>query len=158
MPACSDQTMAKWLQMQVIEPLTEKTWGRGWVVLVVRTKWRGTFAEHSIRFTVYENWVLWYGLGSIITISVCNLFNSTRFILSIPDTLLTFCFTRVSWHPNQLWRKSFRRRMKEWPRIKTRIGGIKKKEKRIYSKEVLAWKDFARDLAELMTREKRKNY
>ena len=47
--------------------------------------------------------------------------------------------------------------MKEWPRIKTRIGGIKKKEKRIYTKEVLAWKDFAGDLAELMTKEKRKN-
>ena len=44
--------------------------------------------------------------------------------------------------------------MKEWPRIKTWIGGIKKKD----SNEVLAWKDFARDLAELMTREKRKNY
>ena len=123
--------------MQVIEPLTEKTWGRGWVVLVVRTKWRGTFAEHSIRFTVYENWVLWYGLGSIITISVCNLFNSTRFILSIPDTLLTFCFTRVSWHPNQLWRKSFRRRMKEWPRIKTRIGGIKKKKREYIQRKYL---------------------
>ena len=40
--------------------------------------------------------------------------------------------------------------MKEWPRIKTRICGIKKKEnKRIQTKEVLAWKDFARDLAEV---------
>ena len=26
----------------------------------------------------------------------CKLFNSTRFVLSIPDTLLTFCFTLVS--------------------------------------------------------------
>ena len=40
----NDVKSAAWLQ--VIEPLTEKTWGRGWVVLVVRTKWRncrGTF-------------------------------------------------------------------------------------------------------------------
>ena len=32
--------------LEVIEPLTVKTWGRGWIVLVVRTKWRncrGTF-------------------------------------------------------------------------------------------------------------------
>ena len=35
---------AAWLQ--VIEPVNKKTWGRGWVVLVVGTKWRkcrGTF-------------------------------------------------------------------------------------------------------------------
>ena len=34
--------------LQVIELLTEKTWGRGWVVLVIRTKWRdcrGTFSS-----------------------------------------------------------------------------------------------------------------
>ena len=40
----NDVKSAAWLQ--VIEPLTEKTWGRGRVVLVVRTKWpnyRGTF-------------------------------------------------------------------------------------------------------------------
>ena len=40
----NDVKSAAWLQ--VIEPLTEKTWERGWVVLVVRTKWRncrGTF-------------------------------------------------------------------------------------------------------------------
>ena len=42
-----------------------------------------------------KQWVLWYGLGSIITILVCKL-NSTRFVLSIPDTLLTLCFTCVS--------------------------------------------------------------
>ena len=37
----------KWCQLgivqqncQIIEPLTEKTWGRGWVVIVVTTKWR----------------------------------------------------------------------------------------------------------------------
>ena len=34
--------------LQVIEPLTVKTWGRGWVVLVVRTKWR------NCRGTVYS--------------------------------------------------------------------------------------------------------
>ena len=34
----NDVKSAAWLQ--VIEPLTIKTWGRGWVVLVVRTKWR----------------------------------------------------------------------------------------------------------------------
>ena len=42
---------AAWLQ--VIEPVNKKTWGRGWVVLVVRTKWRtcrGTF--HSFRLEV----------------------------------------------------------------------------------------------------------
>ena len=33
---------------------------------------------------------------SIITIWACKLFNSTRFVLRIPDTLLTFCFTLVS--------------------------------------------------------------
>ena len=26
-------------KLQIIEPLTQKTWGRGWVVLIVRTKW-----------------------------------------------------------------------------------------------------------------------
>ena len=34
--------------LQVIELLTEKTWGRGWVILVIRTKWRncrGTFSS-----------------------------------------------------------------------------------------------------------------
>ena len=39
-----DVKSAAWLQ--VIELLTEKTWGRGWLDLVVRTKWcncRGTF-------------------------------------------------------------------------------------------------------------------
>ena len=38
-----------------------------------------------------------YGLGSKITISACNYFNSSRFVQSIPvpDTLLTFCFTRA---------------------------------------------------------------
>ena len=34
----NDVKSAAWLQ--VIEPVTVKTWGRGWVVLVVRTKWR----------------------------------------------------------------------------------------------------------------------
>ena len=34
----NDVKSVAWLQ--VIEPLTIKTWGRGWVVLVVRTKWR----------------------------------------------------------------------------------------------------------------------
>ena len=34
----NDVKSAAWLQ--VIEPLTIKTWGQGWVVLVVRTKWR----------------------------------------------------------------------------------------------------------------------
>ena len=34
----NDVKSAAWLQ--VIEPLAIKTWGRGWVVLVVRTKWR----------------------------------------------------------------------------------------------------------------------
>ena len=34
----NDVQSAAWLQ--VIEPLTEKTWGRGWVALLVRTKWR----------------------------------------------------------------------------------------------------------------------
>ena len=29
----------KWSLLQVKAPLTEKTWGRGWVVLVVKTKW-----------------------------------------------------------------------------------------------------------------------
>ena len=40
----NDVKSAAWLQ--VIEPLTGKTWRRGWVVLVVWTKWRnnrGTF-------------------------------------------------------------------------------------------------------------------
>ena len=40
----NDVKSAAWLQ--VIEPLTGKTWRRGWVVLVVKTKWRncrGTF-------------------------------------------------------------------------------------------------------------------
>ena len=32
----------------------------------------------------------------VITIWTYKLFNSTRFVLSIPDTLLTFCFTLVS--------------------------------------------------------------
>ena len=36
--------------LQVIEPLTEKTWGQGWVVLVVK-KNGGTVAEHFARFT-----------------------------------------------------------------------------------------------------------
>ena len=35
-------------------------------------------------------------LKSIITIWACKLFNSKRFVLSIPDTLLTFCFMLVS--------------------------------------------------------------
>ena len=34
----NDVKSAAW--SQVIEPLTERTWGRGWVVLLVRTKWR----------------------------------------------------------------------------------------------------------------------
>ena len=34
----NDVKSAAWLQ--VIEAVTVKTWGRGWVVLVVRTKWR----------------------------------------------------------------------------------------------------------------------
>ena len=34
----NDVQSTAWLQ--VIEPLTEKTWGRGWVALLVRTKWR----------------------------------------------------------------------------------------------------------------------
>ena len=37
---------------------------------------------------VYKKWVLWCGLGPIITIAACNKFNSTRFVQSIPDTLL----------------------------------------------------------------------
>ena len=44
----NDIKSAAWLQ--VIEALTKKTWGQGWVVLVVRTKWRnchGTF--HSFQ-------------------------------------------------------------------------------------------------------------
>jgi len=44
----NDIKSAAWLQ--VINPLTEKTWVRGWVVLVVRTKWwncHGTF--HSFQ-------------------------------------------------------------------------------------------------------------
>ena len=45
---------------------------------------------------VYKKCVLSCGLGSIITIWVCNLLDSTRFVLSFPNTLLTFCFTRVS--------------------------------------------------------------
>ena len=32
---------------QIIGPLTEKTWGQGWIVLVVRIKWR----EHFTRLT-----------------------------------------------------------------------------------------------------------
>ena len=47
----NDVKSAAWLQ--VIQPLTEKTWGQGWVVLVVRTKWRncrGTF--HSFHLEV----------------------------------------------------------------------------------------------------------
>ena len=44
----NDIKSAAWLQ--VIEALNEKTWGPGWVVLVVRTKWQnchGTF--HSFQ-------------------------------------------------------------------------------------------------------------
>ena len=37
---------------------------------------------------VYKKWLLWCGLGPIITILACNKFNSTRFVQSIPDTLL----------------------------------------------------------------------
>ena len=37
---------------------------------------------------VYKQWVLWYGVGPIKTISACNYFNSSRFVWSIPDTLL----------------------------------------------------------------------
>ena len=44
----NDVKSAVW--WRVIEPSTEKTWGQGWVVLVVRTKWR-TVAEHFSRFT-----------------------------------------------------------------------------------------------------------
>ena len=45
----------------------------------------------------------------------------------------------------------------EWPRFKTCMDWRHEaKENRIYSKEVLAWKDFARDLTEMMTRERGK--
>ena len=37
----NDVKSAAWLQ--VIEPLTVKTWGPGWVVVVVRTKWRDSW-------------------------------------------------------------------------------------------------------------------
>ena len=37
---------------------------------------------------VYKQWVLWYGVGPIKTISACNYFNPSRFVWSIPDTLL----------------------------------------------------------------------
>ena len=37
---------------------------------------------------VYKQWVLWYGVGPIKTILACNYFNSSRFVWSIPDTLL----------------------------------------------------------------------
>ena len=46
----NDVKSAAWLQ--VIEPLTEKTWGRGSVDLVVRTKMAEQSAEHFTRFTV----------------------------------------------------------------------------------------------------------
>ena len=36
---CSDDVKMQ-PKLQIIEPLTKKTWGLGWVVLVVRTKWR----------------------------------------------------------------------------------------------------------------------
>ena len=36
-------------KLQTIEPLTEKTWGRGWVVLIERTKWL-TFGETPCSF------------------------------------------------------------------------------------------------------------
>ena len=29
-------------KLQIIERLIEKTWARGWVILVVRTKWRNS--------------------------------------------------------------------------------------------------------------------
>ena len=31
--------------LQIIEPLTKKTWGRDWIVLVVRTKWRNCWGK-----------------------------------------------------------------------------------------------------------------
>ena len=48
------QLINRWRQkcstMQVNAPLTEKIWGRGWVVLVVKTKMAEQSAEHFIRF------------------------------------------------------------------------------------------------------------
>ena len=47
----------------------------------------------------------------------------------------------------------------EWksgPELKHGLAALGKGN--IYSKEVLAWKGFAQDLTELMTRERRKNY
>ena len=45
----------KWCQkcslLQVNEPLTEKTWGRGWVVLVVKTKMADTSLVSRVRTT-----------------------------------------------------------------------------------------------------------
>ena len=53
------------------------------------------FLDKSIKKKIpkEKKCVHWCGLGSIIMIWA---FNSTRFVLSIPDTLLTFCFTHVS--------------------------------------------------------------
>ena len=52
------------------------------------------FLDKSIKKKIpkEKKCVHWCGLGSIIMIWA---FNSTRFVLSIPDTLLTFCFTHA---------------------------------------------------------------
>ena len=41
----------KWSPLQVNEPLTEKTWGRGWVVLVVKAKTADTSLVSRVRTT-----------------------------------------------------------------------------------------------------------
>ena len=51
---------------------------------------------------VYKKRVLWYGLGTIIKISACNHFISTRFAYSIPDTLL-FQARLVTWKLGKKW-------------------------------------------------------
>ena len=44
---CDTELMTSIVQQncQIIEPLTEKTWGRVWVVLVVIAKWRNIYCE-----------------------------------------------------------------------------------------------------------------
>ena len=39
-----------------------------------------------------------FDVASIITIWACNLLNPTRFVLAIPNTLLTFSYSEYSSH------------------------------------------------------------